>query len=473
VAGLVAVSWAVSPLAGAAALAAAAVWVLAATTTCDATTLVSGYLGLLVLVPARYIFGPLGSMGTPAVLVGLVALAWWAIGRFAPALAPTATGFQPIRTVVVLFAWVTVLTYGYGFARPLEELEVRSADRALIALVSLCGVALLVTDGVPRRERLEVLLHRLVGVAVVLACFGIVQFSTGLDPAGLLKLPGLQQARELRSIQEGGAVRRVAGTALHPIEFGVVLAMALPVALHFAFHAPRARRGRQWAAALTIAVALPMSVSRSALVAVAAVFVVLVPSWSWRRRSNVAAAVVLLLGAMQVAIPGLLGTLKSLVLNAGSDPSVQGRTDDYGPVLDLWRETPWLGRGFGTFLPERYRFLDNQYLGTLIDSGVVGVVALALLLLVALGVARGAERRAADAVTRSLARSLQAASAVAMATFFTFDALSFPMNAGVLFVIFGCSGVLWRLVREGEPGPAPVSLGLSGGAGRARGRGRS
>lgn len=454
--------WTLDPLVGAGVLVAAAVWRLVTTTRCDPVTLLSIYLMMLVLIPARFIFGPLGAVGTPGVLVGLVAAGWWCVSRLMPSLATSVPGVQPVRTTILGFAWVMVLTYGFAFTRALTSIESGGADRAIIALAALCGTTLLACDGIESHEQLERLLRRLVIAAVILAAFGILQFTTGVDPAQLLRLPGLGQSGELRSIQEGGAVRRVASTALHPIEFGVVLILALPFALHYAFHAPAVRRKREWAKVMIIGVAVPMSVSRSAVLGVVVVMLFLMRGWSWRRRFNIGASVMMLLAGMHAVIPGLLGTIKSLILNAGSDPSVQGRTDDYGPLFALWRKTPWLGRGLGTFDPGENRYLDNQYLGSLIDTGVIGLAALIVLLLVVMGCARGARRRSSDTQTRDLASAMLASIAAAAVTFATFDALAFPMNAGVLFLLFGCVGTLWRLVfqaQQAERGAARARTG--------------
>ena len=35
-------------------------------------------------------------------------------------------------------------------------------------------------------------------------------------------------------------------------------------------------------------------------------------------------------------------------------------------------ERPLFGRGFGTFLPELYRYIDNTYLLGLVEFGIVG-----------------------------------------------------------------------------------------------------
>ena len=39
-------------------------------------------------------------------------------------------------------------------------------------------------------------------------------------------------------------------------------------------------------------------------------------------------------------------------------------------------QSPWLGRGFGTFSPATYFYVDDQYLTSLIVTGIFGFLAL-------------------------------------------------------------------------------------------------
>jgi O-antigen ligase len=110
------------------------------------------------------------------------------------------------------------------------------------------------------------------------------------------------------------------------------------------------------------------------------------------------------------------------------------------------------GRGFGTFLPELYTYLDNQYLGLLIEVGIIGTAAFVLLLVVGIGSARGA-RRGGDAETRSLGQALAGAIFAALVTVGTFDLLAFGIASGLLFLLIGCAGALWRLTAANRAAP--------------------
>ena len=453
----------IGPVAGVTVSAVIAATLLVITTRCGPVTLLSLYVTLLVVVPARFVVGPLGAVGTPAVLLGLVALWWWFTSHFILG-ESHAPGFQPMRAMVLGFLGVTLLTYGVGFLRPLDGVQMRSADRSLIAYAAMAGIALLALDGIESRERLEVLLRRVVLAVVFMGLVGIVQFSTGYDPSETLRPPGLRLNGELYAIAENFVVRRVSGTALHAIEFGVVLAMVLPIALYNALEAPPGRRAARWACLLVIGTAIPMSVSRSAVVGLAVAMLVILPAWSWPRRVKAMGAMVVFAVGIRAAVPGLLGTIKNLFLEAPRDSSILARTDDYDSVFEVFWDAPWLGGGLGTFLPESFRYLDNQYLGTMLEMGAVGLVTLLLLFVVGMSVSRGARRRAVRAEDRHLGQALAASVAAAAVTSATFDGLSFPIYAGMLFLVLGCAGTLWRFTTTPEsagsvtPVPAEVAI---------------
>jgi O-antigen ligase len=263
-------------------------------------------------------------------------------------------------------------------------------------------------------------------------------------------------------VTERSDFRRVAATASHPIEFGVVLAMTLPLALHVAFNATT-RKWIWWGCVLMIAVASPMSLSRSAILGLFVAFIILFAGWPTSRRLGVLLVMPVFVVVLRFAVPGLVGTIKSLFTGLSSDPSIQGRTDDYKVVGQFISKSPWFGRGFGTFIPKDFFTLDNQYLGIIIECGYVGLAALIALFLTGFVTARGARVRLVDPEQRDLAQSLAASVMVAGLGYVTFDGLGFPMVTGLLFLLLGITGALWRISRRRpeeppEPAVTPVRV---------------
>jgi polysaccharide biosynthesis protein PslJ len=237
-----------------------------------------------------------------------------------------------------------------------------------------------------------------------------------------------------------------------------VLSICLPLAIHQARYAASGKKIRRWTQVAIIAAALPMTVSRSAIIGLIVGGVVLLSTWPKRDRHTAYLVTIASTIVMRAIIPGLIGTIRDLFLSIGSDSSAQERVGAFSLAQPLLAQHPWFGRGFGTFMPQVFFFTDDQYLGSLIETGVVGLAALLALFATGWFVARSARRLSVDEETRHLAQTLAAPMAVAFVTYATFDAFAFPMAAGLTFLMAGCTGAIWRLIRAEAAIPGNAAL---------------
>src|SRR5699024_1503131 len=314
--------------------------------------------------------------------------------------------------------------------------------------------------GIKNRRQLDTLLRTLVALTAFMAFVGVLQYFRLVDLTRYIRIPGLRQNSDLLSVGARGdaGFARVAGTANHYIEFGVVLALVLPLAIHYAVFATGRRSRLMYTVfAALVASAIPFSISRSAIIAAAVSMGLMFATWAWRTRYNAAAILVAGTAAFHVFIPGLLGTIKSLFTNLENDPSIQGRLDDIEFVQRMFAERPWLGRGPGTLLPSSYRLLDNQLYGALVAGGAIGLVALLLLFVVPYCVGRSARLRGGDQETRHLAQALASVFPAALVASGTFDSLAFSTFTGVLFIAIGAVGALWRIAAINRCAPIKES----------------
>ena len=441
-------------------LSCALVAVLFALSRRDVTTVVSIYIVVMILLPSYLTIGDLGAAGSPTTIVGMAALAWWLVSKVVPG-QPIASGRQPIRIGLYIFVASIVLSFASAFSREIPAVEISGVNRGMLEVLGLVGIALLVADGIDTRERLDVLGRRLVYWVGVLSTLGIVQFLTGSTPFQSLyaRLPGFTSAFIPSPITSRDGLRRVQATTGSPIEFGLVLACVLPIAVHYAKQAPAGKQGRRWLCVLLISLALPMSLARTGFVGAAIAFVVMFVGWNARERIAGIGAVTLFSLALRAAKPGLVGTILGLFTNAGTDPSVLHREQDLARVGFLVRQSVFFGRGFGTFIPSEFTppgqpvaSLDNQYLGSFIETGIFGLVCLILLLAIWLFTALGARRRSRDPATRELALALAASSLVMAFGLYVFDAFSFSEVSGTMFILLGMTGALWRLAQQEDDG---------------------
>ena len=122
---------------------------------------------------------------------------------------------------------------------------------------------------------------------------------------------------------------------------------------------------------------------------------------------------------------------------------------------------PWFGQGGGTYIAKSAVYiLDNQYLTTAIELGLVGVAAFAFFLLWPAIAALVARKRTADPEMRDLAAALAGAALAAAVGSATFDSLSFPMFVNVQALVLGLIGAVW-LVVDRERKAAQDLVGLS------------
>ncbi|GAB3744877.1 O-antigen ligase family protein [Microlunatus parietis] len=448
-----------------------------------AVIFVIGYAALLLCIPAQLVIRPLGAVGAPASLWGLGALLWWIL--------ITLRGHNPVRGLTGLRLGFGLLTLavlaGYAaghltgwYAPPsirqstdefwtllpstvaeVTATMMSAADRGLLAFAGWLGILLITAEGLRSRDDLDLVIRWLVRFGAVIAVLGIIQYFTGFNIAGLFQLPGLSANSEFGAVDSRSVLNRVVGTATHPIEFGVVMAGLLPLAVHQSLFPRKTSRRRilPWLPTILIGTAMPMSVSRSAILAAAVAGLVLLIGWPWRWRIRALLILPFVVVGMRLLAPGLVGTIRSLFANLQNDPSVSGRTDDYAVVLALYAENPWFGRGLFTFVPRYYRILDNQLLMILIELGLFGLLALVIAFGSAFGGALLARRRTADPALRHLALAVAGAICGVVLSYATFDAFGFPIAAGLSFLLFGLAGAAANLTRRrADPAVEPTVI---------------
>jgi hypothetical protein len=420
-----------------------------------ALPLLTTYVILLWGIPSQLTVGALGSLGRPSTLWGLFCLAWWgwiALIRVRTVQRPR----QPVRiaTAVFLIAVWSSYAIAHSFGMPADEIS--PSDSGLIRTLSWAGVVLLANDGITDADRFRILLRRIVTIGGLFAALGVAQFVTGSALIDSLTIPGLVNDSGLSAVQERGGFTRASATAAHPLEYAVVLSATLPLALAFGV-GTQGGALRRWWPTFAIAVASVVSVSRSAIIGLAVSVAVLMPALGRRARAWLLVGMVVLAAGAYVTVPGLIGTIRGLFLGAGQDDSIKSRTGAFDAALEIADNYGPLGRGFGTFLP-KYYILDNQLLLLYIEIGAVGLAAFLGLVCVAMVQAQRARRRDLFAGHALLSQALTASLVATTVLYAFFDAFSFTMAGGTLFLLTGMCGAAAN-VTSARSVPAPNSHG--------------
>ena len=275
----------------------------------------------------------------------------------------------------------------------ITELNV-SADvvKGLMFLFSFLLVFVLIVSVVRREEEIDFLLKALVGGGAIVAVFSLIERATHFNVfnhmSSVIPLLQLDSGDLLTSLSlERGGRLRVYASAQHPIALGALLVMLLPLAIYLA---RKTGRSRWWVCTGLLGVAAVATVSRTSVVMLAVVALVLLRLRPVEAR-RMAPILVCGLVAVPIAAPGALGTLRSSFFPKGGLVEQQqlhpgtrgsGRLADVGPSLDEWSAKPFFGEGYSTRIVDGVRanapILDDQWLKTLLETGVLGVARLDL-----------------------------------------------------------------------------------------------
>jgi polysaccharide biosynthesis protein PslJ len=412
-------------------------------------TILTLYMFLLMAIPANIVFGPLGAAGRLAGMFALLVFVMY-LGMWLRPSSFLDRERQPIRLVGVLFTCAIVASYASANRHVLPLLEKNSADRGLIFMFGWLGILLLAADGIDSVAALRTVLRRQVFGITAVALLGVMEFLSGINVTNYIRLPGLVAQATVTDLLVRGGLDRVSSTTSQPIEFGAVVVMTIPFALHQARFSSSDKRVLRWLQVAVLLIAAPLSVSRSAILALIAIAIVILPTWSKKERRIAYVFISVGLAAFLVFVPSLFTTLAHLVVKINSDPSAQSRVRAVAMSWSYISQNPWLGRGFSTFSPQTYFFVDDQYVTSVIETGFIGLLALIMIFVAGFAIAQSARRGAVDAEGRHLAQCLTASVVAAAISFSDYDAFSFPMASGLTFIVLGCCGAYWRLVRRGR-----------------------
>ena len=405
----------------------------------------------LFAFPSVYVVRAIGAGGYAAGLVGMFAFAVWLVGIV---LGHHEFGRyrNPVRAVLCLLWIVSLLSYIFMDRGLLSALQINSANRWLMQLAGMTGVAFLAAECLHSVEDVRRVARVLSWAAAFCGLIALLQWRLSYDLTPHLKLPGFSLNGTGQFLISRSGENRVAGTGIDPIELGVTACMLLPLGIWAATQTLGVSPLRRWAPVVLAAVAIPASVSRSAVIGIVlsiGLFVVLMPP---RQRMTAFILIPVGLAAVFMVSHGELGTLVGWLGygSGGADPSVTHRTNNYPYVAHLVSQAPLLGSGGNTYLPDVVHILDNEWLDIAINLGYVGVFAFAVLFIAPLVTALKARARSADPSLRLLCAALASGFLTAGVCSAFFDSFSFPLLYSVFALELGLAGACWRLAGSGS-----------------------
>jgi O-antigen ligase/polysaccharide polymerase Wzy-like membrane protein len=329
--------------------------------------------------------------------------------------------------------------------------------KKLTFFASFFLILYLIVSVVRTRDMVDWVVKWLVAGGAIVGAFSVYEAWTGFNVfSNLQRVIPILHLEFAPEMDVRGSRLRVFGSSQHPIALGVAFAMLLPLAVYLTH---KYRQKRWWLAGGIIVLAAFSTVSRTTILMLIVVFISFL---RLRPTETKKLWMVILPGLMVIhfALPGALGTLHDSFFPEGGLVAEQsasagqrgsGRIADISPSLDEWKRQFLLGQGFGTRVVDEGRInamiLDNQWLGTLLETGLLGVIAWVWLFRRFLRRINEEARR--DRTERGWLLTALSGSVLAYALgMLTYDAWSFIQVTFLLFFLLGVGAVV---LQQGEP----------------------
>jgi hypothetical protein len=407
--------------------------------------MVAGFIAMLWLVPFNVISLTASlpfDINLDRLVLPIVAATWVlsvaAGGRGAPRL-----GLTWIHAAVGAFVLLACLSVVLDASYLNQTLELDLSIKKLTLLVSYV-LLFIVVASVLRLGEVGAFLKYTLVLAVLCAIGTIVEYrfhyNVFYDVSNKL-LPGFFHVGLPGSAGGSGVDNSGRHIVTGPAELGLevvaMLTMALPIALVGMLQAVRWRGRILYGLAACLLIAAAISTNRKSGLLVPLSVGLTIAYFRPREVLKLAPLLVVLVIAIHALSPGALGTVTGqLNANDLGVPTVSDRTADYDAIRpDVWTH-PVFGRGFGSYDHVSHRTLDSDLLGRLVDVGVLGLAAYALMMVSVVATARRLIR-SRDPTWVPMALACAAAAVAALVAAALFDVISFPHVPYIFLTLAG------------------------------------
>lgn len=399
--------------------------------------LVALFMAMVYLVPFDSTVLPISlpfNAGLDRLVLIVIAVVWLILsvgGKASPRFSHTIIN-------LAVFAWVllTALSLVLNLRDLAWDQELSTGFKQLLLAYTYLLVFYVISSSLAREEVVP-FCKFLVILGVVSALGTILEYRGHVDIFSAIAraIPGAHV--HLRVSVGGGVVgarHSYGGPAKHGLADATMLDAAIPFAMVLLWRAPGWLPKCGWGLALLVLLTGCIATQEKTAFILLVVTVVIMVALHPRRYLTWWPLLIVAVLVTRAAAPHSISALRYQFKTLGSSNSTSGRTTDYPAVAPFLNTHLLFGRGFGSYEPHKYRILDDQMLGFLIETGAAGVLAYtAVIFAPVLAVYRAARRGL------TLEDDLLAGIGVGCVAFFVsnflYDSFSFRQGPYVFFIL--------------------------------------
>jgi polysaccharide biosynthesis protein PslJ len=415
---------------------------------------------LIPILPSYFVIaGPLKSNGSPARIIAFIFFGLLILGfAFNRRYAEMRT-VRPGILLILTYLLLSLLVYGVGASHLDSALAEPGKSRAMLIVIANVAVALFAMTRVDTTRHRSLILGCL-AIGLTFNCaVALLQVSAHIDVHSFLQPPGFADNQTdngrgfAAALTDRFGAERAFGTSGHPIEFAVLAGVTVPLNLHFARYATNKQIRVLAALAAGVAlIAIPTAVSRSGLIALAVALLLYMWTFTLRGLCVALAAAAVAVFANFIVGADSAQALWRTVTNSAQDDSVMSRISVYAKVSQTLHDHPAFGLGLGANPPSEYGFLDNEWMQSLVQGGILGLIGICILAIGGIFAIAAALRGTNTPRERDQTYVIGAMFMGILASSYTFDLFSFQQATLVFFILFG---LLWSncviSVQESQP----------------------
>lgn len=430
------------------------------------TTMLFVLTGVILFVPIRRFALPIPvgfALEPYRVLIAglLVALLIWGVrtgGR----------GFQPVvwGWPIAIFLWCAFASLMINAVTLTQSGLITAGFANIIQLAFLLSVVVLARQMMSTEKVTMILLNVIVFAGAFIGFFAFVERVTRQNIFLMLHnfLPLTLLRDDAESLRAGGA--RAYASSQHPIALAVLFCMIIPLAIYLMKFSPWPRFEVTRRLVYTAAIGLMLigmlsAVSRTGIVTLGAMFLFVLVF-----RPKLAGILVVIglpcLVFVGLVLPQLFASMvlslfdiEGLIASQLTSPGMagQGRLADLPDAFREFSQYPIAGTGLGSRIVvgenANAQILDNQWLGTLLETGIIGVIGLvALVIWPIVAMMRFVFTSQATEARRMLVFAIATSTVAYAVAMFFYDAFAFMQNLLLLSLLYAIAA--WAMT-DGAP----------------------